>query len=80
MLVVGRAVAGLGSAGLQNGALTIISSIVPLEKRACEFSHACSGNMPRPWVVVILANPKRLTVLTGTLMGSKARPCHVHHK
>ena len=33
MLVIGRAVAGMGSAGLTNGALTIIAASVPLEKR-----------------------------------------------
>ena len=33
MLIVGRAVAGLGSSGLINGALTIISACVPLAKR-----------------------------------------------
>jgi hypothetical protein len=37
MLVVGRAVAGMGGAGLVNGALTILSTCVPLEKRAREF-------------------------------------------
>lgn len=34
MLIVGRAVAGLGAAGIINGALIIISSCAPLEKRA----------------------------------------------
>ena len=29
MLIVGRAVAGLGSSGLMNGALTIIAAILP---------------------------------------------------
>lgn len=33
MLIVGRAVAGMGTAGLQNGAFTIISACVPLHKR-----------------------------------------------
>lgn len=33
MLIVGRAVAGMGSAGLTNGALTIIAACIPLEKR-----------------------------------------------
>ncbi|KAK4233250.1 major facilitator superfamily domain-containing protein [Achaetomium macrosporum] len=33
MLIAGRAVAGIGSAGLNNGALTIIASAVPLPKR-----------------------------------------------
>ncbi|KAI6081858.1 putative MFS multidrug transporter [Hypoxylon rubiginosum] len=33
MFIVGRAVAGMGSSGLQNGALTIIGGALPLEKR-----------------------------------------------
>ncbi|KAK6955838.1 hypothetical protein Daesc_003482 [Daldinia eschscholtzii] len=33
MLIVGRAVAGLGAAGIINGAITIVSSCTPLEKR-----------------------------------------------
>lgn len=34
MLIIGRSVAGLGASGLTNGALTIVSACVPLEKRA----------------------------------------------
>ncbi|KAJ8062472.1 hypothetical protein OCU04_009005 [Sclerotinia nivalis] len=37
MLIVGRAIAGMGSAGVGNGALTIVSASVPLEKRALYF-------------------------------------------
>lgn len=33
MFIIGRAVAGLGGAGLMNGALSIIAAAVPLEKR-----------------------------------------------
>ncbi|KAJ8062112.1 hypothetical protein OCU04_008673 [Sclerotinia nivalis] len=33
MLIIGRAVAGFGAAGIINGAITIVSSCVPLEKR-----------------------------------------------
>lgn len=33
MLIISRAVAGMGGAGLMNGALTIISVAVPLPKR-----------------------------------------------
>ncbi|KAH0425118.1 hypothetical protein CcaCcLH18_11137 [Colletotrichum camelliae] len=33
MLIVGRAISGMGSAGLYNGALTIIGNSVPLAKR-----------------------------------------------
>ncbi|EED24622.1 efflux pump antibiotic resistance protein, putative [Talaromyces stipitatus ATCC 10500] len=34
MLIIGRAIAGMGSAGTGNGALTILSASIPLEKRA----------------------------------------------
>lgn len=33
MLIIGRAVAGMGTSGLQSGGLTIIAASVPLEKR-----------------------------------------------
>lgn len=39
MLIVGRAVAGFGAAGIINGAITIISSCAPLEKRPGEGTH-----------------------------------------
>ena len=34
MFIVGRAIAGMGSSGVSNGALTILSASIPLEKRA----------------------------------------------
>jgi MFS family permease len=40
MFIIARAVAGLGSSGLTNGALTIISSCVPLQKS------------PRGWLMI----------------------------
>lgn len=33
MLIVGRAIAGIGAAGITNGALMIMSAILPLAKR-----------------------------------------------
>lgn len=33
MLIVGRAIAGIGNSGIQNGCVTIIAGIVPLQKR-----------------------------------------------
>ena len=32
MLILGRAVAGMGSSGIMNGGLTIVSSLVPLNR------------------------------------------------
>jgi MFS family permease len=43
MLIVGRAVAGIGGSGLLNGGLTIIRACVPNEK---------SPSMRKPTVVV----------------------------
>lgn len=36
MLIGGRAIAGLGAAGLMNGGLNIIGVSVPAQKRPCE--------------------------------------------
>ena len=33
MLIIGRAVAGMGGSGIQNGAVTIISLAAPMERR-----------------------------------------------
>ena len=38
MLIVGRAVAGMGTSGIQNGAFTIIAGCVPMSKRPGTFS------------------------------------------
>ena len=40
MLIVGRAVAGIGGSGLMNGALTILNSCVPSQKQPgkCQWS------------------------------------------
>ncbi|KAK3068902.1 hypothetical protein LTR53_013180 [Teratosphaeriaceae sp. CCFEE 6253] len=42
MLIIGRAVAGMGTAGLQNGAFTIIAACVPIHKRPA-FLGICQG-------------------------------------
>ena len=39
MLIVGRAIAGMGGSGLANGALTIIAACAPLAKRPGRQSH-----------------------------------------
>lgn len=40
MFIIGRAVAGMGASGLQNGALTIIAQSAPAEKRPTLFGIA----------------------------------------
>jgi len=39
MLIVGRAIAGLGTSGMINGALTILSNSIPLHVRASKCIH-----------------------------------------
>ncbi|WZH42804.1 Putative aflatoxin efflux pump AFLT [Fusarium acuminatum] len=55
MLIIGRAVAGIGSSGIQNGALTIIASAVPIHKR--------------PSLVGILMGCAQLGIVSGPLLG-----------
>jgi MFS family permease len=62
MLIIGRAVAGLGGSGLMNGGLTILSTCVPLQKRP--------RKMPRKNANA-LANMNSLVYL-GVMMGSKS--------
>ncbi|KAI9640536.1 hypothetical protein NHQ30_010834 [Ciborinia camelliae] len=67
MLIVGRAIAGMGSAGVGNGALTIVSASVPLEKRACFYVNLPIGGIAIAallWVAVPnipVEKPKRTT-------------------
>ncbi|SPJ85885.1 probable aflatoxin efflux pump AFLT [Fusarium torulosum] len=55
MLILGRAVAGIGSSGIQNGALTIIAAAVPIHKR--------------PSLVGILMGCAQLGIVSGPLLG-----------
>ncbi|KAF6817717.1 MFS multidrug transporter [Colletotrichum plurivorum] len=55
MLIVGRAVAGMGSAGLYNGMLTIIGNTVPLARR--------------PLVIGIIIGLANMGLFTGPLVG-----------
>jgi MFS family permease len=57
VFIVGRAVAGLGTAGIFNGGLTIISTVVPLEK-----SPSIRSNSP-----VYLINPTETVQCTPVL-------------
>ncbi|KAK3349576.1 major facilitator superfamily domain-containing protein [Lasiosphaeria hispida] len=55
MLIVGRAVAGIGASGLMNGALTIVTCIVPLHRR--------------PSLTGILMGLSQLGIIFGPLVG-----------
>jgi MFS family permease len=43
MLIVGRAVAGIGGSGLVNGGLTILANSVPMHRRPGKFKIIYSG-------------------------------------
>lgn len=55
MLIVGRAVAGMGSSGLSNGAITIIAACASLEKR--------------PAIIGIMISVAQIGTVTGPLIG-----------
>jgi MFS family permease len=55
MLIIGRTVAGMGASGLINGALTIISAVVPLHKR--------------PVMIGIMMGSSQMGLVVGPLIG-----------
>lgn len=64
MLIIGRAVAGLGGSGISNGALTIITASVPLEKRPG--TKLCYGNSS---ATLILSKVYLGIMLSGKFLG-----------
>jgi hypothetical protein len=54
MLIIGRAVAGLGSAGLQNGAFTIIAGAVPMQQQPGKYTP--STRLFDIWLIVICSS------------------------
>lgn len=61
MLIIGRAVAGMGGSGIQNGAFTIVAGSVPMPRRP---------GMLKTQLCYIMASDKILALM-GFLMGSK---------
>ncbi|QDS74138.1 hypothetical protein FKW77_001124 [Venturia effusa] len=55
MLIVGRAVAGLGGSGLVNGALTIVAASIPMHKR--------------PAMIGIIMSFSQIGIVSGPLVG-----------
>ncbi|KAF5664221.1 major facilitator superfamily transporter [Fusarium circinatum] len=55
MLIIGRAVAGIGSSGIQNGALTMIAKAVPIHRR--------------PSLVGVIMGFAQLGLISGPLIG-----------
>lgn len=66
MLIVGRAVAGMGGSGITNGALSIIALCLPMEKRPSMKIHSVQRNylLTRSFIEAI-----------GIMMGSTY---HIH--
>ena len=55
--ILGRTVAGLGSSGLENGALTLVAGAVPLHKRPCK-SQAAQLDFHLTFEIILSTNPK----------------------
>jgi MFS family permease len=55
MLIVGRAVAGMGSSGLMNGGMTIVANVVPLQRR--------------PSLTGFMMGFSQMGIITGPLVG-----------
>jgi MFS family permease len=68
MLIVGRAIAGIGSSGILNGAFTIIAACVPLVKRPGTFH----------WLVYNYSIVNIVPALIGSMMGGKLTPIPCH--
>jgi hypothetical protein len=45
MLILGRAVSGMGASGLLNGSYTVVASIVPMAKQARMKHQLCKENI-----------------------------------
>jgi predicted MFS family arabinose efflux permease len=45
MLIVGRAIAGMGSSGMLNGALNILAGAVPIKKRPAMIGIIMGGKV-----------------------------------
>jgi MFS family permease len=52
MFIAGRAVSGMGGAGLLIGLITIIASSAPLHKRPFMFSYYSTSSIPQDWRVL----------------------------
>lgn len=66
MLIVGRAVAGMGGSGITNGALTIIALCSPMEKRPSRRNPRFPQQLANVWC---------LEEYIGIMMGSMCRSC-----
>ena len=57
MLIIGRSIAGIGAAGLVNGALTVLAAAVPIHKRPgtpihCSWDYMLTTNLAMFGIVI----------------------------
>ncbi|TLS22475.1 uncharacterized protein PpBr36_10041 [Pyricularia pennisetigena] len=64
MLIVGRAVAGMGSSGLMGGGLSIIAGAVPIHKRPCFYINLPAGGLCI-FLMAFLMVPEQVPKLVG---------------
>lgn len=77
MLIAGRTVAGLGASGLFNGALTILSASVPLQKRPAIMGAlmGCKWIIPGLRFLAAFANYNRKSWPAGSDRWASDRGC-----
>ncbi|RDW82726.1 hypothetical protein BP6252_03838 [Coleophoma cylindrospora] len=69
MLIVGRAISGIGGSGLVNGALTILGSAAPKDKRPRKYFLDLSLRAELTLDVIVLTGTVMSMVLVGILSG-----------
>jgi len=72
MLIIGRAVAGVGAAGISSGAYTMLSAAVPLEKRPGKLSslnEKLAANTYEKAMLGLLMGIAQLGTICGPLVG-----------
>lgn len=69
MLIVGRAIAGRGSSGLINGALTILAGAVPMHKRPGKPSNILNTWTKYLALIGFMMSVAQLGLVLGPLVG-----------
>lgn len=72
MLIIGRAVAGLGGSGLVGGSLTIVAASIPMHKRPgtsfCE-PPILDGVLIFPAMIGVIMSVSQIGIISGPLVG-----------
>ncbi|KAH0442469.1 MFS multidrug transporter [Colletotrichum camelliae] len=72
ILIVGRVIAGMGSAGIMSGGLTIIAGSVPLEKRPGNSSYRIADWPRKQWKCLRPSSRRRDNAIQHVEMGWRA--------